>query len=80
MAKRKMSRTAWGLAAVLTVVLVVGSGLLFISYQSRLPEEKELFVLLPRSRWGFGQLLIASHSQRPRLNPFRVWFFGVRVE
>ena len=77
MAKRT-NQEAWGLVAILAVVLLVGSGLVFISYQSTLPEEKKWFALLPRSEWGFGQLLIASHSPRPRLNPFRVWFFGIQ--
>jgi hypothetical protein len=72
------NQMARGLVAILAVVLLVGSSLVFISYQSTLPKEKRWLALLPRSEWGFGQLLIASHSPRPRLNPFRVWFFGVQ--
>jgi hypothetical protein len=79
MAKRA-KRAAWRLVVGLVVVLVGGSVTLFADCQSRLPEEKKWLVLLPRDRWGFGRLLVASHSPRPKVDPFRVGSFGVRVK
>jgi hypothetical protein len=45
---------AWGLVAVLSVLVLSGSGLLFASYQNGLPPEERWLTLLPRSEWGFG--------------------------
>jgi hypothetical protein len=53
MAKRT-NRVAWGMAAILAVVVLGGSMGLFVSYQSRLPEPDRWVILLPRSEWGFG--------------------------
>jgi hypothetical protein len=48
------NRTAWGLAWVLTVVVVVGTVVLVDSYQRHLPmHERRVAMLLP-SDWGFG--------------------------
>jgi hypothetical protein len=53
MAKRT-NRVTWTLAAVLTVMVLGGSGWLFANYQGRLPPEDRWLALLPRSEWGFA--------------------------
>jgi hypothetical protein len=69
MAKRT-NRVAWGLVVVLSTALLAGITVLCSPY----------VVVLPRQEWGFGQRLFASHSPRPKVNPFRIGFFGVRVK
>ncbi len=76
MKNRIVWKWVWGLA----LVLVGGSGLLFTICQSSLPDEKKWLVALPRGEWGFGPFWLPSHgSERRKINPFRLGFFGVRL-
>jgi hypothetical protein len=58
---KRTSRVAWGLAAVLAVVVTAGASVLLVSYQNHLPEEERWVTLLPRSKWGFGIQLESGH-------------------
>jgi hypothetical protein len=81
MARQHRNRVSAVLAAFLAVMLVGGIAVEFAAWNNSLPEGQKWLVLLPGSRWGFGQRLIASHSpERQEPNPFRIGFFGVRVK
>jgi hypothetical protein len=48
------NRVAWGLALVLSIVVLIGIGGLFVNYHNHLPEEKRWMSVLPRDQWGIG--------------------------
>ena|SRR2546428_7232056 len=54
MAKQKTNREAWGLAAILALVVLGGVGLLGVSYQNRLLPGERWLTLRPRNEWGLG--------------------------
>jgi hypothetical protein len=55
MAKRKTNWVAWGLSAILTVVVLLGGEVLVADYHNRLPERRRRVLLLPIGEWGFGR-------------------------
>jgi hypothetical protein len=92
MAKRT-NRIAWGLAVVLALLVLGGSGRLFVRYQNRMPEQERWVTLLPQDQWGFGQDQAANLraiAAALRLYPdegggwwprrWRLGFLSVRVE
>jgi hypothetical protein len=79
------NRKAWGLIGVLVAVLC-GSGVLFVSYQSRLPPGHRMVEILGPDDRGFGQEIVhympISSSTAPSITEkwFRLGFFQVRLE
>jgi hypothetical protein len=57
---KKMNRVAWGLEVVLAVLVLGGSGRLFVSSQNRQPEQERWMTLLPQDQWGLGRDEVAS--------------------
>jgi hypothetical protein len=85
----KKNWAVWGLVAVLAAAVLGSSGVLFVSYQNQLPEERRWVTLLPRAAWSFGpdnlaalaftlRLCHAADVQPPKR--YRLGFVSVRVE
>jgi hypothetical protein len=74
---------AWALVGLLAVVVLVGGGVLVVSYQSRLPAETRWVTLLPRNEWGFRRFS-NSMFQGTKLVYSEEWtafgFFTVRTK
>jgi hypothetical protein len=81
------NRVAWGLVAILAVVLL-GGVVLAANYQSRLPEGDRWVRLLPKSEWGFGpdstanlrSILAQLGGGTTSPARYRLGIFTVRVE
>jgi hypothetical protein len=80
---KRTGRTAWGLAAILAVVVVLAGVTLAAGYQRRLPERKRYLTVLPRGEWGFGGYsysLVAGNKVVYHEEWQRFGFFKLRVK
>jgi hypothetical protein len=81
------NRKAWGLVAVLAVLLLGGAVVMIAHYQSRLPQRQQYLTLLSPQERGFGSTLYSYWFDPPSQSApvvterwFRLGFFQVRLE
>jgi hypothetical protein len=78
--KKRTTRTAWWLSAVLAVALLGGGVLLVANYQSRLTGYQGSVYLIPRGNWDFRhESIYWVSAPKTRTDVYLCGFFEIDV-